>query len=164
MTKPAVPTAVDALNHYESLIETNPMAERKGAPMLHPPVVPSASKVERQRRSIYKPRVDRASGLPWERSPCDRSTLKGLRLPIPPRLHGTDATLSGLLGHAPTLTQGRRQRANPGLYDRILWDSPREAPPRFSIPPSQWFGRAPCARPARAVVDRRGPSGRSNTL
>ena len=66
MTQQIIRSAMNALNHYERLIATNPKEERKGATMLHPTAVPSASKLERQRRSIYKPWVARASGLPWE--------------------------------------------------------------------------------------------------
>jgi TfoX/Sxy family transcriptional regulator of competence genes len=33
MSKSAVPTAIDALKHYEKLIATNPKVERKGAAM-----------------------------------------------------------------------------------------------------------------------------------
>ena len=33
MSKPAIPTAVDALNYYEKLVATNPKVERKGATM-----------------------------------------------------------------------------------------------------------------------------------
>jgi TfoX/Sxy family transcriptional regulator of competence genes len=33
MSKPSVPAAVEALNHYENLIATNPKVERKGATM-----------------------------------------------------------------------------------------------------------------------------------
>jgi len=118
MTQQIIRSAMNALNHYERLIATNPKEERKGATMLHPTAVPSASKLERQRRSIYKPWVARASGLPWDRTAHGRSTLKGLRLPITLCPHGTDATLSGLPGPARALTQGRRLRANPGLNDR----------------------------------------------
>ncbi len=83
------------------------------------PAVMSAHNAERQRRSISQPRVARVSGLPWDRTPHVLSTLKGLHLSASPSSDCTDATLSGLAGLGRALTQGRRLRANPGLYDGI---------------------------------------------
>src|SRR5216117_2470765 len=95
------------------------------------PTVPPTRSAERQRRSISQPRVARASGLPWDRIPHARSTLKGLHLFAPPRPHLMDATLSGLTGLAWALTQGRRLRANPGLYDGIPLGFTAECGGRF---------------------------------
>src|SRR5881628_1972210 len=83
------------------------------------PGIMSATDAERQRRSISQPRVARASGLPWDRIPHSRSTLKGLHLFASSHAQRTDATLSGLAGLGRALTQGRRWRANPGLIDGI---------------------------------------------
>ena len=100
-----------------TIASLQPRAVRSGRP-----VVMSATDGERQRRSISQPRVGRASGLPWDCMPHARSTLKGLHLPASVRPHGTDATLSGPLSGLAglrALTQGRRWRANPGLYEGI---------------------------------------------
>src|SRR6266542_3751864 len=93
------------------LLRSTVMAVRPRAERSTVTAVALAPESERQRRSIFQPRVARASGLPWDHAPDGLNPERVASRPV------GDATLSGLAGRGRPLPQGRRVRANPGLND-----------------------------------------------